>query len=105
MPGKITDEIIEYVGILAKLELSGDEKKAAKSDMERMLEYVDQLKELPTGEAEPAVHIFEQVNVFREDIVTNGDGHEDALANAPERKGRSFAAPKTFAPQGTGGDA
>ena len=43
--------------------------------------------------------------VFREDIVTNGDGHEDALANAPERKGRSFAAPKTFAPQGTGGDA
>ena len=35
MPGKITDEIIEYVGILAKLELSGDEKKAAKSDMER----------------------------------------------------------------------
>ena len=39
---------IEYVGILAKLELSDEEKEAAKKDMGRMLDYIDKLSELDT---------------------------------------------------------
>lgn len=35
MANKISDETIEYVGILAKLELSGQEKEDAKADMEK----------------------------------------------------------------------
>ena len=34
MANKISDETIEYVGILAKLELSAEEKEAAKADMD-----------------------------------------------------------------------
>ena len=34
-------------------------------------------------------------NVFREDVVENGDGGEDTLANAPERRDRAFVVPKT----------
>ena len=41
MANVISDETIEYVGILAKLELSDEEKEAAKSDMGRMLDYID----------------------------------------------------------------
>jgi len=96
MADRITDEMLEYVGILAKLELSEDEKKAARKDMESMLGYIDQLNELDTGHVEPLSHVFPTVNVFREDVVVNGDGHEDTLSNAPERSGRSFAVPKTF---------
>ncbi len=40
----ITDETIEYVGILAKLELSDEEKEQAKKDMSDMLDYVSKLK-------------------------------------------------------------
>ena len=40
MANHISDETIEYVGILAKLELSGEEKEQAKKDMESMLDYV-----------------------------------------------------------------
>ena len=43
MANKISDETIEYVGILAKLELSGQEKEDAKADMEKMLDYIDTL--------------------------------------------------------------
>lgn len=96
MANKITDETLDYVGILAKLELSQEEKEAARTDMERMLDYIDQLNELDTEHVEPMSHIFPTVNVFREDAVTNGDGHEDTLCNAPDRRGRSFAVPKTF---------
>ena len=34
MANKISDETIEYVGILAKLELNDQEKEEAKKDME-----------------------------------------------------------------------
>lgn len=96
MANKISDETIEYVGILAKLELSGQEKEDAKADMEKMLDYIDTLNELDTDGIEPMSHVFPVKNVFREDIVTNGDGSKEALANAPLEKDQSFKVPKTI---------
>ena len=58
MANKISDETIEYVGILAKLELTDEEKEAAKSDMEKMLDYIDTLNELDTSGIEPMSHVF-----------------------------------------------
>lgn len=58
MANIIDDETIEYVGILAKLELSGEEKEQAKADMGRMLDYIDKLNELDTEGVEPMSHLF-----------------------------------------------
>ena len=69
MANIISDETIEYVGILAKLELSPEEKEQS--------------------------HVFPVHNVFREDVVTNGDGHDATLANAPAQKDDAFKVPKT----------
>ncbi len=96
MANKITDETIEYVGILAKLALSGEEKKQAKKDMGRMLDYIDKLNELDTTGVEPMSHVFPVQNVFREDVVTNGDDSENILRNAPAQKDDMFVVPKTF---------
>ncbi len=41
MANKISDETIEYVGILAKLESIRQEERRAKEDMEKMLDYID----------------------------------------------------------------
>lgn len=90
------DETIEYVGILAKLELSDEEKEQAKKDMANMLDYIDTLNELDTSGVEPMSHVFPVNNVFREDVVTNGDDREEILANAPEAKEGAFVVPKTF---------
>ena len=95
MANIISDETIEYVGILAKLELSEEEKENAKKDMGEMLDYIDKLNELDTTGIEPMSHVFPVHNVFREDVVKNGDGREETLANAPERKDDCFVVPKT----------
>ncbi len=87
---------MEYVGILAKLDLSPEEEETARHDMEQMLDYVDRLNELDTEGIEPMSHIFPARNVFREDVVTNGDGRADTLANAPVEKGGGFQVPKTI---------
>ena len=97
MANVISDETMEYVGILAKLELSDAEKEAAKKDMESMLDYIDKLNELDTSNVEPMSHVFPVQNVFREDVVTNGDNHEAMLANAPQQKEQSYKVPRTFA--------
>ena len=96
MKNEISDETIEYVGILAKLELSDAEKEQAKQDMGNMLDYIDKLNELDTTGVEPMSHVFPVNNVFREDVVTNGNQMEDTLANAPQRSGDSFKVPKTI---------
>lgn len=72
MANIISDETIEYVGILAKLELDSEEKEQAKKDMGRMLDYIDKLNELDTDGIEPMSHIFPVDNVFREDEVMAG---------------------------------
>ena len=91
MANIISDETIEYVGILAKLELSPEEKEQAKKDMGNMLDYIDMLNELDTEGVEPMSHVFPVHNVFREDVVVNGDEHE----NAPAKKDNAFKVPKT----------
>lgn len=95
MANIISDETIDYVGILAKLELSEEEKERAKKDIGKILDYIDKLNELDTDGVEPMSHIFPLHNVFREDVVMNGDGHEATLANAPAVEGSSFVVPKT----------
>ena len=72
------------------------EKEQAKKDMESMLDYVDKLNELDTSSVEPMSHVFPVKNVFREDVVTNGDGSEDTLKNAPEAQDNAFVVPKTI---------
>lgn len=95
MANIISDETIEYVGILAKLDLSQEEKEAAKKDMGRMLDYIDMLNELDTSGVEPMSHVFALNNVFREDVVTNGDDKDNMLKNAPECKDGAYKVPKT----------
>ena len=96
MSHAINDETIEYVGILAKLELTEEEKERAKKDMAEMLDYFDKLNSLDTTGVEPMTHIFQVENVMREDVVTNGDGREIVLMNAPESNKEAFIVPKTI---------
>lgn len=96
MANQITEETIDYVSILAKLELSEEEKAQARIDMGKMLDYIDRLGELDTTDVEPMSHVFPVRNVFREDVVTNGDGSRQTLQNAPEEKEGMFVVPRTF---------
>ena len=95
MANIISDETIEYVGILSKLELSDQEKEQEKKDMGRMLDYIDMLNELDTSQVEPMSHVFPVYNVFREDVVVNEDQRDEILVNAPEQKDGQFQVPKT----------
>lgn len=96
MAKQIDDETMENVCILAKLSLTDQEKEKAKKDMQEMLDYVEKLDELDTEGVEPLSHIFGGQNVFREDVVTNGDNRDAMLKNAPKSKEGQYQVPKTI---------
>ena len=77
MANIISDETIEYVGILAKLELNEEEKEQAKKDMGAMLDYIDKLNELDTTGVEPMSHVFPVTNVFRDCLLYTSPSPRD----------------------------
>lgn len=94
MKNTISNETIDYVSILAKLELSEEEKETAKKDIAKMLDYIDKLNELDTDGVEPMSHIFEMQNVFREDVITNTNNSALVLRNAPGVKNGMYKVPR-----------
>ena len=86
---KIDEATMDNVEILAKLALTPQERQ-------KMLDYVEKLDELDTDGVEPLSHIFGDENVFRDDVVTNGDNKEAMLANAPKEKEGQYQVPKTI---------
>ncbi|NBK92644.1 Asp-tRNA(Asn)/Glu-tRNA(Gln) amidotransferase subunit GatC [bacterium 1XD21-13] len=96
MGRRIDDATMDNVELLAKLTLGQEEREKVRGELEQILDYVEKLNELDTEAVEPLVHILDEVNVFREDIETNGDGREEALANAPRSKDGQYMVPKTF---------
>lgn len=92
----ISDETIEYVGILAKLELDDEEKSGRRKIWERCSITLTNSMNWTRRAWKPMSHVFPVNNVFREDVVTNGDGSADTLANAPVKKDGGFKVPKTI---------
>lgn len=93
---RITDDVMDNVEILAKLALAPEERAAVVEKLEEILDYVEKLNELDTEGVEPLVHISDQENVFREDVVTGEDGREALMANAPKQKDQQLQVPKTI---------
>lgn len=96
MTYQISDEILDHIAELAKLELTESDREAVKADMGRMLQYFQEMNRLDTTTTEPLTHLFPPRNVFREDKVCNGDDSDNILKNAPLVKDDMFVAPPSF---------
>ena len=79
---KVTDEMIDKLADLAKLEFSNEERAQMKNDFKKMLDFVDKLEELDTDGVEPLVYMTEETNVLRADKVeqeiTQAEAHKNA---------------------------
>jgi aspartyl-tRNA(Asn)/glutamyl-tRNA(Gln) amidotransferase subunit C len=92
----VTIQDVEHIAALAKLEFSADEKIALTSQLNTILEYMDQLNRLDTTAVEPLSHVIDLKNVFRDDSHISGVNRDDALRNAPAHDGEFFKVPKVL---------
>jgi len=91
---RITLQEVEHVARLARLALSEEEKEQMRSQLDRILGYIEKLNQLDTSAVEPTSHVIPVTNVFREDAVLPSLPREDALGNAPDPRGGLFQVPR-----------
>lgn len=93
---KITEDTVDKIAHLARLEVSADEKQELIGDMTRILDFMDKLNEVDTSNVEPLVYMTDEVNTFREDVVKQEVSHEEALENAPQHNADYFMVAKVL---------
>lgn len=76
---------VRYVANLARIDLSEEEITRFQSQLSRVLEYVEQLKQVDVSLVEPTAHANAVFNVFRADEPKPGLEKSAALANAPRQ--------------------
>jgi aspartyl-tRNA(Asn)/glutamyl-tRNA(Gln) amidotransferase subunit C len=93
---KITDEIVEHIAHLARLEFIGDEKQEIKQDMEKIINFMDALNSVDTSGVEPLIFMSDEVNVLREDVAVETISKNEALKNAPKKDSDYIRIPKVL---------
>jgi aspartyl-tRNA(Asn)/glutamyl-tRNA(Gln) amidotransferase subunit C len=89
----LTREQVQWVAHLARLELSDAELDVMTRQLRGILDYVNQLQQVPTEGVEPMAHPLPIANVFRPDESAPSLSVEEALANAPARQADYYRVP------------
>tara|TARA_Y100001934_G_scaffold98164_1_gene120972 strand:+ start:98 stop:394 length:297 start_codon:yes stop_codon:yes gene_type:complete len=93
---KLDEKMVDKIAELSKLEFKDEEKATIINDMNKMLDFVDQLQELNTDNVEPLIHMSEEFNVLREDENVKTINQDEALKNAPSKDSTYFKIPKVL---------
>lgn len=93
---KITEEIVDHIAHLSRLEFEGEAKKAITQDMERIVTFMEKLQEVDTENVEPLIFMSSEVNNLREDVPQVTVTQEEALKNAPKKDSDYFRIPKVL---------
>ncbi len=93
---EVNDALIDTLSDLASLEFTDQEKKEIKLDLERMIVFVEKLRELDTTGIAPLLQMGGEINVLREDRIEGSSERAEALRNAPSTDGIYFRVPKVI---------
>ena len=93
---KISKEEVHNTAELARLEFEDSHLEKFTEQLGRILEYIEDLKELNTDGIEPTSHGVELTTPLREDNVLQLITTEQALQNAPEKDEDFFVVPKVI---------
>ena len=91
---KVDIELIDNLATLSKLSFKADQKEEIRQDLEKMLNFMEQLNAIDTNGVEPLIYVNEEVNVWRNDEVKQLITKEEALSNAPIKNEDYFMVPK-----------
>ena len=89
-------KIVEGVAHLARIELKPDELEKLSGQLEHILQFIDKLKEVDLKNVAPTSHAITVNNVLRKDDPRESLSLDQALANAPSKKGNFFVVPKVI---------
>lgn len=87
-------EEVKKVANLARLQLTLEEEQEFTTQLNSILDYVEQLSELDTDKVTPTSRAINLNNIMRSDELEPFANREEILACAPETDGEFFKVPK-----------
>ncbi|MFN8278152.1 MAG: Asp-tRNA(Asn)/Glu-tRNA(Gln) amidotransferase subunit GatC [Chitinophagales bacterium] len=93
---KIDDALVNRLAELSKLQFDEQSKVQIQRDLQKILDMVDKLTEVPVDGVEPLVYMSEELNLMREDVVQGEVSKQEALLNAPQKDSDFFKVPKVI---------
>jgi aspartyl-tRNA(Asn)/glutamyl-tRNA(Gln) amidotransferase subunit C len=90
----VDKDTVRRVARLARLAVSDDELPALQEQLNGILGFVEQLREVDITGVEPMTTVVAATMKMRDDMVTDGGRPEAVVANAPARADSFFQVPK-----------
>ncbi len=90
---KVDDKLVTNLSKLAKLKFDKNSSEKMKSDLRKMLEFIDSISQINTDKVDPLIYLSDEANVLRNDIITNEISQKDALKNSPQKDSDYFKVP------------
>tara|TARA_B100000575_G_scaffold224029_1_gene184519 strand:- start:179 stop:487 length:309 start_codon:yes stop_codon:yes gene_type:complete len=91
---RISREEVSKVAKLAKLKLNEEQLENQATQIEKILEYINQLEKIDTTNVPCTTRAIEVINVFRSDINEKYKNRDEILDLAPFREDDFFKVPK-----------
>jgi aspartyl-tRNA(Asn)/glutamyl-tRNA(Gln) amidotransferase subunit C len=85
---------VRRIAHLARIAVADDEVEHLKNELNGILAFVEQLREVNVEGVEPMTSVTPMVMKKREDVVTDGGIADDIVKNAPASENHFFLVPK-----------
>ena len=99
---RIQPDEVRTIAALARLRLSEAEIERMTHELDAILEYIDTVKNLDTGDTEPMTHAVPFDCPLRDDEPAPSLSVQEALQNAPRRRDSFFEVPRIVPGTGEG---
>ena len=91
---KIDKNTINKIARLSRIKLDDKESEDYIKDLNSILDWVEQLNEVNTGNVDPLSNISSSILPKREDVSKDTNSSDEILENAPDKLEGFFAVPK-----------
>jgi aspartyl-tRNA(Asn)/glutamyl-tRNA(Gln) amidotransferase subunit C len=90
----LNQQTIQNLSWLARLKLPAEREGKILNDLQSILDWVEQLKQVDVEGVEPLVSVTQGIAPMRQDVVTEGGQQAELMANAPETVQGFYVVPK-----------
>ena len=92
----LTDDEVRKIAHLARLKITPEEVSGYASNLSSILELVEQMNAVDTGDVEPMAHPQDVAQRLRQDIVTEKDQQSRFAEIAPQTEAGLYLVPKVI---------
>ena len=92
----INKDTIKKISKLARISVTNEETDRLEKDLNSILKFVEQLKELNTDKITPIASVSDQALTMNKDEIKKINEKEEILKNAPEKNSNYYIVPKVI---------